>query len=406
MNTPPKNSTKRTLPSAEAAAQARRGQIKAMVKDNDERLWYITKFGTSKFPTDKLKTLIEIRRGFQNNPNYQLSAEREVQYREATMAASEFLEDRHPEAIRLYAQVQNKEKSNPLNLWLLGIGIALVFALASNGYQTLIGNQVQRMKETRAKYIEEASRLPLSDTDLPASLSRMCEQTLIYRAAAAQLRALLHPFASERSGLSNGESVADRPGVCNVIAQLKSKSIVETGGADAQVRENGKVVDAVLTIAQPKSTSPVETGGTDAQVRENGNIIDAAISEEFAPLEDRAVRLEAELYDSILAVAIMPMLYALLGALTSAVRTANSEFKSMTLTRNDAVSLRARVLLGVVGGATIGIVFSADTLEGAAGLTVLGLAFAVGYAVDLFFNLLDGVKLGLGGSAKPSPQSR
>jgi hypothetical protein len=96
------------------------------------------------------------------------------------------------------------------------------------------------------------------------------------------------------------------------------------------------------------------------------------------------------------------MLYALLGALTAAARTANEKFKSMTLTRVDNISIGARVLLGLVGGATIGILFSTDTLQGASGLTVLGLAFAVGYAVDLFFNLLDAIKVGLGGSAKPS----
>ena len=59
----------------------------------------------------------------------------------------------------------------------------------------------------------------------------------------------------------------------------------------------------------------------------------------------------------------------------------------------------------MVGGATIGIVFSANTLDRTSGLTVLGLAFAVGYAVDLFFNLLDGIKIGLGGSKAPPPQS-
>ena len=42
----------------------------------------------------------------------------------------------------------------------------------------------------------------------------------------------------------------------------------------------------------------------------------------------------------------------------------------------------------------------------AAGLTVIGLAFAVGYAVDLFFNLLDGIKIGLGGSLQSKSQMR
>lgn len=103
----------------------------------------------------------------------------------------------------------------------------------------------------------------------------------------------------------------------------------------------------------------------------------------------------------------MPMLYALLGALTAAVRTANEKFKSMTLTEIDSVSLGARRLLGLVGGATIGIVFGTESLERTTGLTVVGLAFAVGYAVDLFFNLLDAIKIGLGGTTtEPKSQMR
>ena len=101
-------------------------RIKAMVADNDDRLWYITKFGGGKFPAEKLKTLIEIRRKFRTNPNYQLSTEQELQYREVTAAASAFLERRHPESIRLYAQVQEKKRSNPLRVWLWGIGCACI----------------------------------------------------------------------------------------------------------------------------------------------------------------------------------------------------------------------------------------------------------------------------------------
>ena len=88
--------------------------------------------------------------------------------------------------------------------------------------------------------------------------------------------------------------------------------------------------------------------------------------------------------------------------MTSFIRSMNADFRAMTLTRVKGIGLGSRVLLGMVGGATIGIVFSADTLQGATGLTVLGLSFAVGYAVDIFFNLLDGIKIGLGGSRTTS----
>ena len=45
-----------------------------------------------------------------------------------------------------------------------------------------------------------------------------------------------------------------------------------------------------------------------------------------------------------------------------------------------------------------------EELVAEAGLTVLGLAVAVGYAVDLFFHLLDGIKIGLGGTDKSQPK--
>ena len=154
-----------------------------------------------------------------------------------------------------------KEKSNPLNLCLLGIGIALVLTLASNGYRTLIGNQMERMKETRETHSEEAKQLSSTDTNLAATLSTMCEQTLLYRALASQLRVLL-PFEQPPSG--GGDPVNERPGVCNAIAQLKSES-------------------------------PGETGRVDTQTVENGRIIDAALNKESAASEDRALRLEAEL---------------------------------------------------------------------------------------------------------------
>ena len=340
-------------------------QIKAIVNDNDARLWYITKFGQDKFGENHLKQLVEMRNKFRKDPEHSISDTEEVEYRKATMAATQFLGDRNPEAIRLYADVQRKKASNPLKIWLWGLGIALFFALCSNGYKTVISDQIQRMKETRSQYIEEMTRLALPDNNLANGLSRMCELTLVYRAAASQLIILLRPLKLEPSA----DTAYSPPGVCRVIQGVDIKEF-ETDGSAA-----------------------------------NQQVIEDARKSEFATTEDRAVRVKAELINGLLNLFVLPMLYALLGALTSAIRTANKDFISMTLTRVDGINLGSRVLLGVVGGATIGSVFSANTLDRTTGLTVLGLAFATGYAVDLFFNLLDGIKIGLGGSKAPPPQS-
>ncbi|MDJ0896986.1 MAG: hypothetical protein QNJ92_17710 [Alphaproteobacteria bacterium] len=339
---------------AQARPAAEDKQIAGIVNDNDVRLWYITKFGEGKFGDAELQKLVEVRNKFRNNPSYSLSDTEEIEYRKATMIAAEFLGSRHPEAIRLYANVQAKKDASPLRKWLWWIAIALLVALLTNGYQNLLGNQIKRMKDTRLQYAQEMTGLSDPNKNLANTLSSMCELTLVYQAAAAQL-AFLMPL---RPGMASGNGY--RPwGVCEVI-----------------------------------QTHDVEQGGIPA----NRTVIDEARRAEFDTAGDRAVRVRAESVDSLLNLFLLPMLYALLGALTSALRAANDDFKAMTLTRVDGINLGARVLLGVVGGATVGIVFSADTLQGAAGLTVLGLAFAVGYAVDLFFNLLDSIKLGLGGS--------
>lgn len=48
-----------------------------------------------------------------------------------------------------------------------------------------------------------------------------------------------------------------------------------------------------------------------------------------------------------------------------------------------------QVPLGALAGATVGLIIEPATVGSTAGLTSLGLAFGVGYAVDLFFSFLD-----------------
>ena len=98
---------------------------------------------------------------------------------------------------------------------------------------------------------------------------------------------------------------------------------------------------------------------------------------------------------------VVPGLFAFLGALAAAIRTADARMQNLTLTPLDDAGRRTRVVLGTVAGASVGIVLAnTDALADSSGLTLIGLSFVVGYAVDVFFNLIDGVKLSLGGAEK------
>jgi len=353
-------------------------QLACIINDNEARLWFITKYGKDHFEGPELKTLIEVRKRFRDDRDTQLTVDEEIAYRKATMAAVTFLGERQPEAIRLYAAserrtgtAEDRKRPNPLKMWMFTILGVLVISLLSNGYQSLLGNQVQLMKQTRAAYVEEVSKLSTANDPnvLAQHLAVMCEQTLVYRASAHRLHRLLLDGDEPATPHQNG------------------------GGQTAQKAVDQKDFSACDLIRRPHSVGIEERV---AKAREA----------KLAPAAVHDARLKAELIDSFLSLVVLPIGYALLGALTAAIRTVNAEFRAMTLTRVEGINVWARVFLGLVGGATIGILFSSSTLEGAGGLTVLGLSFAVGYAVDLFFNLLDAVKVGLGGSVKQAPESQ
>lgn len=375
---PTKPSKKKPVDKLLPEQHSKDDQLACIINDNEARLWFITKYGKDHFEGQELKTLIEVRKRFRDDPDTQLTVDEEITYRKATMAAVTFLGDRKPEAIRLYAASEHRsgtdedrKRPNPLKLWMFTILGVLVISLLSNGYQSMLGNQVQLMKQTRAAYVEQLSKLSTaSDANVLAQhLAVMCEQTLVYRASAHRLHRLLldsdEPVASHQSG----------------------------SGKTPQKAGDQRDFSACDLIRKPQGANLAER-------------VAKASEAKLAPAAVHDARLKAELIDSFLSLVVLPIGYALLGALTAAIRTVNAEYRAMTLTRVEGINVWARVFLGLVGGATIGILFSSNTLEGAGGLTVLGLSFAVGYAVDLFFNLLDAVKVGLGGSVKQAPESQ
>jgi hypothetical protein len=85
---------------------------------------------------------------------------------------------------------------------------------------------------------------------------------------------------------------------------------------------------------------------------------------------------------------ILPVLYALLGTCAYLIRTFEDQMSSRTFTPSAANS--ARFLIAGIGGLVIGL-FNNVTITQQASLPPLGLAFLVGYAVDVFFTFLEGL---------------
>jgi len=85
---------------------------------------------------------------------------------------------------------------------------------------------------------------------------------------------------------------------------------------------------------------------------------------------------------------ILPVLYALLGTCAYLIRTFEDQMSNRTFTPSAANS--ARFLIAGIGGLVIGL-FHDITITQQASLPPLGLAFLIGYAVDVFFTFLEGL---------------
>lgn len=96
----------------------------------------------------------------------------------------------------------------------------------------------------------------------------------------------------------------------------------------------------------------------------------------------------AQLAYGAVAACILPILYALLGACASLLRTFADQTRSRTYLSSFANP--ARLLIAAIGGVVVGL-FNNLNIGQAASLSPFGIAFLVGYASDAFFSFLDGL---------------
>jgi hypothetical protein len=87
-----------------------------------------------------------------------------------------------------------------------------------------------------------------------------------------------------------------------------------------------------------------------------------------------------------IAVAVLPVLYALLGACASLLRMYEEQVRSRTYTGSDTHV--ARFVIAAIGGGVVGL-FKDFTPGDGASISPFAIAFLVGYAADVFFSFLD-----------------
>jgi hypothetical protein len=102
----------------------------------------------------------------------------------------------------------------------------------------------------------------------------------------------------------------------------------------------------------------------------------------------RDLKERAQLTYGILSNYILPILYAMLGAVAYGLRNLSDHVATRTVFTYSLVRARARFRLAVLAGVVVGL-FN-DFTKGIA-LSPLAVAFLVGYAVEIFFSFVDAI---------------
>ena len=95
---------------------------------------------------------------------------------------------------------------------------------------------------------------------------------------------------------------------------------------------------------------------------------------------------KATVYYGAIAISILPVLYALLGAVAYLLRSYEQQSKNRTLVSGEKPI--ARLLIAGIGGLVVG---QFNNVAQGINITPFAVAFLVGYAVDVFFTFLEGL---------------
>ena len=105
--------------------------------------------------------------------------------------------------------------------------------------------------------------------------------------------------------------------------------------------------------------------------------------------------------NTILSNFILPTIASILGVTVFLLRNASTRIQDLSFRSNDAGVYWHRLVLGVVGGITVGWFTSVTKNDVFTSITPAALAFLVGYSVEVLYNILDSLVKALGGSKNP-----
>jgi hypothetical protein len=101
----------------------------------------------------------------------------------------------------------------------------------------------------------------------------------------------------------------------------------------------------------------------------------------------QSVQKDVAVWYGAVASCILPLLYAILGALAYLLRSFERQIETRTLRQVDGHT--ARFAISAIGGFVVGL-FNVSIVQNAT-ISPLAIAFLVGYAADVFFSFLEGL---------------
>lgn len=177
----------------------------------------------------------------------------------------------------------------------------------------------------------------------------------------------------------------------NVIRDLQTLAGT-TRAVDARAKQLnwfvGNIVDDPFTPYRRNSTAMQEKFDLPADLPNLSEALTHRISNyqlvrEFAQRTRESI---STVYGAI-AVGILPVLYALLGAVACLLRSYQLQLKERTFTGAD--NHAARFVIAAIGGGVVGLFQNFTSGNDPASISPLAIAFLAGYATDVFFSFLD-----------------
>lgn len=180
---------------------------------------------------------------------------------------------------------------------------------------------------------------------------------------------------------------------------LRGEATQLGAAADERGPTASSVREVIETLEAAAQTLVLTTGEFEA----NADELEFGKRAGLGSVESWRLMRAAEQWRGLLAKFVLPFLYGLLGATAGIVRLMRGDVTSIRFVPTSGASYALRLPLGALAGATAGLLFDPQTLASVKGVTSLGVAFGLGYGVDIFFAAIDNVIARLERTLAPAP---